>query len=245
MDIGRRPYKTACRPFRDDDTEVTVHWYSVPKANGTLGFPCRINSLDWRDFGINPAPVGEVTAADREFDGWGRIVPPPPGDHVCGRREDFELGGLIGGPGPPLTRAADGIPTCCRAELGGMVLGGDGQVQYPHPLPQGGLVMDGGALRFPETSFYDIESPDPEEAHLCYSEVPPELCSEWRTDEFGADWRLTTTASKGTVGDWTLRNVLGGQKWEQLGWDGVDPPYVVPTLVEGSWPSTITIFVGI
>jgi hypothetical protein len=134
----RRPYRVACNPWRDDDGEVTLHWYITDPGNGTLPYPSRINSLNWRPDNMNPAPVGEVTFADQVFDGWLRIIPPGPGDHICGTREDFELGGLRHTAQPVLVRDGDGIPTCCRAPIGGMVMGGGGQIQY------GGFTAGGG-----------------------------------------------------------------------------------------------------
>lgn len=101
-----------------------MHWYIVPRTAPLLGMPCRINSIDWRDNRVNPSPVGEVTFADRPFDGWGRIVPPIPGDHLCGTAEDFAHGGRYLPDLPPFPRAADGIPLCCRPPLGGVRLGG-------------------------------------------------------------------------------------------------------------------------
>jgi len=122
----RRPYRVDCRPWRDSEDEVTLHWYVTNPANGSLPYPSRINSLNWRPDNMNPAPVGEVTFADQTFDGWGRIIPPMPGDHICGQRSDFEFGGLKDTSEPPLVRDADGIPTCCRPPIGGFVLSGGG-----------------------------------------------------------------------------------------------------------------------
>lgn len=141
----RRPYRTACRFFRDSEVESTVHWYIVPPTNPVLGFPCRINSLDWRDNRMNPGPVGEVTFAERPFDGWGRIVPPIPGDHLCGTREDFELGGRYLPDDPPFERGADGIPLCCRPDIGGIEVGGEAIWPEVWVAGEGGIGLDASA----------------------------------------------------------------------------------------------------
>ena len=127
----RRPYRTKCRFLRDSDIESTVHWYIVPPSNGTLGFPCRINSSDWRDNRFSRSPVGEVNFADRPFDGWNRIVPPVPGDHLCGSEDDFRNGGTYRPDLPPFERGEDGLPLCCRPKLGGAALGGVSMVAEP------------------------------------------------------------------------------------------------------------------
>lgn len=126
--MGRRPYRTTMRPFRDSDVEVTVHWYKVPASNPRLPYPSRINSLDWRDGQFSYSPVGEVVGVEREFDGWGHVVPPIPEDHICGERDDFEFGGRYLPDDPPLERGADGIPTCCRPAFAGVAFGGSAKM---------------------------------------------------------------------------------------------------------------------
>lgn len=142
----RRPYRTTCRPFKDSDAEVTVHWYVVPDDTPTLPYPSRINSIDWRDNRVNPSPVGEVTFADRPFDGWGRIVPPIPGDHICGTRADFADGGTYLPDDPPFPRGEDGIPLCCRPEIGGLVVGGGTAFVDVWEAGDGGVGISGSAF---------------------------------------------------------------------------------------------------
>jgi hypothetical protein len=142
----RAPYRTACRFLRDSDQEATIHWYVVPWSNGTIGIPSPINSSYWRPFWFNPGRVGEVNFAPRHYDGWGRIVPPIPGDHLCGEAEDFRRGGLYQPSLPPFERAADGVSLCCRPELGGVLLGGDSYIGDPVPVSDGGALLSGSAV---------------------------------------------------------------------------------------------------
>lgn len=239
VDVGRRPYRTACRPWRDSSEEVTVHWYVVPPENGTLPYPSRINSLCWRDAQMNPSPVGEVSAGEQFFDGWGRIVPPiPPGDHICGTREDFELGGLRNTDEPPLTRGPDGIPTCCRGVVGGVVLGGEAVIPDIQPTGPGGGVLAGEALYDPEYSAYQVTSTDPLLAVILATEIPLDDARQW-WDAAPPDWTLESTEERGTAGDWTLRYLPGGQVWEVIGWNGIGSQ--IATLVSGSWAGVVTI----
>lgn len=135
----RAPYRTTCRFFRDSEHEDVIHWYVVPWSNGTLGIPSPFMSIRWRPYWVNPGPVGEVTFAEQHYDGWGRIVPPIPGDHLCGEETDFRHGGRYLPSLPPIQRAADGISECCRPELGGMEMGGEALSPDPEPVSEGGV----------------------------------------------------------------------------------------------------------
>jgi len=126
------------RPFKDSDTEVTIHWYKTDPALGTLPYPSRINSLSWRPNQFNPGPVGEVSFEPQVFDGWGRIIPPIMDPHILGTRSDFEDGGSYLPDEPPVVRGPDGIPVQCRPPLGGVGIGGTGVV------PSGGPTLTGG-----------------------------------------------------------------------------------------------------
>jgi len=211
-----------------------LHWYAVPAENGTLPYPSRINSLQWRPDQINPSPVGEVSCGVQTYDGFGRIVPPVPGDHICGTREDFEFGGLEDSEEPPLIRGADGIPTCCRDPIRGVMIGG--AAIYPDPDPEGddGLVLGGTAVSSGILSRYGVTIVDPEEYHYLISNAPLNVCTEWRTVESDPDWRLSSTAVRGVVGSWTLTRVADGTVWTRAAWDGVQDGCQIFTLASGS-----------
>lgn len=251
----RRPYRTTVRPFRDSDVEATVHWYIVPWENGTLPYPCRINSLDWRPDRYNPSPVGEVTWAPRVFDGWGRIVPPPPGDHVCGDRSDFELGGLYLPDEPPVTRDLDGIPTCCRPAIDGLVIGGAGIEVPPVAFSAGALVIGGTGLLGSVQPVSDgaiVMAGEGQlgQCHFLLNSTSPVITD---LESFGFDcaaspttvivfpggWSLFHTAAVGTSGDWTLQNFIYSVVFKTTAWDGNGTRAF--TLFSGSWPGTVTL----
>jgi len=141
----RRPYRTSCRFFSDSNETNTIHWYVVPWSNGTLPFPHRIKPNDWYPEQVNPKDIGEESLEDRPFDGWGRIIPPvPTTDHICGTADDFSNGCARNSSRPPLNRAGDGIPDCCRQVIQGMVMGGFGQVLVGRSI----MILNGGTFYF-------------------------------------------------------------------------------------------------
>lgn len=220
MDVGRRPYRTKVRPWRDSQEEVTIHWYQVPKQNGTLPYPSRINSLAWRDLGLNPSPVGEVPLADVEFDGWNRIVAPLPKDHICGTREDFVLGGLKNTSAPPLIRGNDGIPTCCRAEIKGVDLGGVGLVASPAEDSAASVELGGHGLTTRSSHSYILTVfPPPPIPGILESELPLSDSFLW-LDPSNPDVRLTNTQPRGTTGNWRLEYAPGPSVWDAT-WNGL------------------------
>jgi hypothetical protein len=255
VDMIRRPYRTTVRPFRDSETEAVIHWYAVPWSNGTLPFPSRINSLDWRPDRFNPSPVGEVTWAPRIFDGWGRIVPPPPGDHVCGDPSDFELGGLYLPDEPPVTRDIDGIPTYCRPAIDGLVIGGEGIRIQPQPFSPGAVVMGGTGIVADVQTFSAGALVLGGEGtigtcHFLLNSTSPLIVD---LESFGFDctaspttvivfpggWALFHTATIGTSGDWTLQNFIAGVVFTTTAWDGSGTRAF--TLSSGTWPGTVTL----
>lgn len=151
----RRPYRTTCRFFNDSDEENTIHWYVVPKTNPTLPYKFLIYPNDQNDLRMNPKAFGEVPLEPRPFDGWNRIVPPVPTDHICGDPADFAAGCSITDPRPPLVRGPDGIPTCCRPIQQGLVVGGTA----PAANPSGGGVL-GGAVEYFGTTIFCPSAPD-------------------------------------------------------------------------------------
>ena len=112
VDIARRTYTTEVRPFRDSDEAVQIIWYRALPGAPTLGFPTRINSLDWCSDPWQDRPVGEVADAERAF------VPfPTPhnatGEHFCGTPEDFLRGCVLDTSIPPVIYRLNGLPLCC------------------------------------------------------------------------------------------------------------------------------------
>lgn len=196
----RRPYRTKCRFFRDSDVECDVHWYIVPAENGTLGVPCRINSLDWRDNRMNPGVIGEVSFADRPFDGWGRIVPPTPGDHLCGSPEDFREGGRYLPDDPPFPRADDGIPFCCRPPLGALLVGGPTWFADVWTAGPNGVAV--GGQSFGVSSFLTITPelfPEIPTGEWVIAAVPAQIegwC--WFASEVGDRWAIEWVGNTGT-----------------------------------------------
>ena len=238
VDMVRRPYRVACRPWRNSELEVTLHWYVTNPANGTLPYPCRINSLDWRPDNINPAPVGEVSFADRIFDGWDNVAVPMKGDHICGTRDDFVNGGVYDPDAVPLERDIDGIPTCCRPPIGGVVLGGEAVLAEPIELGGGGVALGGSAPLVPALCSYTVTSSSPVEEHVLAAGGPCGAARAWSAID-GSGWIMASTQPRGTVGNWTLLDTVGGNGWTTTAWDGLGCR--VFTLSFGSWPGTVTV----
>ena len=110
--MARRPYTTTVRPFRDSDRTVRIRWYPARLADGTLPFPSRICSHDWMTRPWEAEGVGEVYGESRNFNRAKPLVGPRT-DHVCGDKEDFELGEVLNETLRPNTYTRQGIPDCC------------------------------------------------------------------------------------------------------------------------------------
>lgn len=224
--MGRRPYRTTMRPFRDSDVEVVVHWYKVPATNPRLPYPSRINSLDWKDGQFSFSPVGEVTGAEREFDGWGRIVPPVPEDHICGERGDFEFGGLYRPDLPPLERGPDGIPLCCRPAFGGLVFGGSAVIGE---LGDGGPAFGGSALFTSLPGIIVMTSYDGSHSYSLNRVLFPDELPQW-DNQFVPAPVLIGPALTGTPDLWRVTVpaglYAGGEGvYEAFGFQGQQPFY--------------------
>jgi len=137
-DIGRRPYRTLFRPFRDSDLVVPIRWYKVPMGTPFLPFPSRIVSLDWVAEPWTATGVGEVFLAPRKFATW-NSPHVPPGGHFCGTPQDFAEGGLFQPLDPLVGYTAGGLPTCCGDNIGVQVGGG-------LFVQAGGVLVGGGQL---------------------------------------------------------------------------------------------------
>ena len=121
VDFGRKPYRCECRFLRDDGRVGTVRWVEADPDAPTLDKVCIISRREWERDEWLPAPVGEVTGAQKKFSP--SFVPVGlPGEHVCGTDEDFDLGGKYEPELPPMEYAANGWPRCCTPPL--LVRGG-------------------------------------------------------------------------------------------------------------------------
>jgi hypothetical protein len=120
----------------------------VPRENGALPFPSRVNPLDWYTDPHRHTGVGEVYGEDRTFASAKpvRVL----GDHVCGTEDDFRLGQLREDGRPPTEYWPSGIPKCCdtdrREAEGGMGLGGAASARTdPSVMASGGVGLGGAA----------------------------------------------------------------------------------------------------
>lgn len=108
-----------------------------------------ISSLDWSRQPWPQTGLGEVWNAPRVYDRR-----PAPAiflpDHICGEKKWFQEGQPLD-PDPPFTAYdADGIPTCCRPALTGVLIGGSAPA-----IGTGGAVLLGGEALvgvFPSTT---------------------------------------------------------------------------------------------
>lgn len=112
VDMGRRPYSTMAKFFKDSDQAVKIKWYKADDDAPVLGFPSSINSLDMRTYPWMPYPLGEVFGAERTYNAqW---TPPAETDYqVCGTEEQFIHGATYNPPGNNLYIPALSIPQCC------------------------------------------------------------------------------------------------------------------------------------
>lgn len=133
-EIGRIPYTTRARLFRNSEIEVDIQWYPVPMTNPRLGLPTTIISRIWQgtpyDYaGTPPYPdtVGEVIGARHRP--WPNVSrPDATGERICGTEEDFVRGCVYDPDAPPVVRRDDGLPMCCGLGLipmGGIGMGGE------------------------------------------------------------------------------------------------------------------------
>lgn len=127
MDYVRDPYDVPCRPFADDDTEVTMRWR--PASPGAEEFPAphRFTSLFQGYFNwASPDSVGEVfkpseyhgglRAVNRWFNNR-KALGYDVGLTPCEPLEAFSTGEKFDPDRPHATYNEDGFPTCCLHRL--------------------------------------------------------------------------------------------------------------------------------
>lgn len=115
VDMARRPYTTRVRPFRNSDITVKIRWYPARPEDGTLPHTSRICSLDWVTHPETAEGVGEVYGAARSFN-RAKPIPGPKRTHVCGTRQEHEIGGIYDPSRPPMIYQPSGLPLCCDPE---------------------------------------------------------------------------------------------------------------------------------
>jgi hypothetical protein len=139
----RAGYTTEIRPFRDSDVTVKIKWFRANVGAPTLPFASSIVSLNWNPFPETKTGPGEVYNVPRPFY-HGRPVEGIPAGHVCGPPDWFRRGAPFDPSRPPTQYGPDGIATCCRPLLGGVLLGGTA----PAPVADGGLLLGGSAPHY-------------------------------------------------------------------------------------------------
>lgn len=116
VDIGRRPYKTACRFLRDSGTVSTIRWIEARADAPTLPFDSAIVSLDLEKDSWAPMPVGEVVGEPRPFTGQ-RAPVGLNGARYCGSPTDFQEGGPYLPALPPAPYDTQGFLACCQVPV--------------------------------------------------------------------------------------------------------------------------------
>ena len=209
MDIGRRPYKTACRFLRDDDTVSEVSWIEARPDAPTLPFPSIILSRDMQQDAWEEYEVGEVLGAPRPFTGK-RAPLGLDGDHHCGTEEEFGEGGLFDDVTPLAEYDADGFLKCCvapkRLAGGG---GGGGKAVVVH----GTLTLVGGGGQFTASArthvdlLPGVQTGDLRLVHLCYvlGGLAPAVPTGWvlvdKTEDVGAGMGIICWSRVAVLGD--------------------------------------------
>lgn len=59
MDFGRFGYDRGCSFFRDDDTEIPIHWYVAPEGAEVFPDTHKFSQLGWYSFPWEAQGVGE------------------------------------------------------------------------------------------------------------------------------------------------------------------------------------------
>lgn len=147
VDFARRPYRTACRFFRDNELiEVPIQFYRAAPGAPSLGRSTSFMSLDWTSSTeTREAPnyadqpwlqrPGEVFGDPRPYSPW----PVPIGldySHVCGTDAEF-IEGAEYDPDREVEYDEQGLPLCCRGPMVPMfplVLGFEAEIEGT-PLP--------------------------------------------------------------------------------------------------------------
>lgn len=128
MDLLRSCYSTKMRFFRDHpEIETLVHWYFCEPDAKVFPYRTVFNSGNWWSDKTQDGALGEIAGAARP---WRNGQPPAPydGQDFCGSPDMF-LNGVGSPPVPPIERLANGMPTCCGHDDGGLLYSGTGVIE--------------------------------------------------------------------------------------------------------------------
>lgn len=134
VDIGRSPYKAACRFFRDNGVVDEVRWYECREGTPTLDKVSVIYRREWDNDQYNDVPVGELPGERKRFL-KGEVPKGLPGVHVCGTDRDFEEGGEYDPDQPEVQYGTLGWPLCCDPPVGVRGPAGAGGRVHPEMIP--------------------------------------------------------------------------------------------------------------
>lgn len=208
VSVGRRPYSTRAKLFRDSDVEVEILWYECQPDALDLPVPTRIVPRFWYESvrrqntgGPVYTGVGEVWDAPRPNQ-WPAPKPTAFGTHYCGTPEDFAEGCAYRPDLPPVERNQDGLPLCCgHAAVG-----------------QGGAMVGGTAVAevvTPPTTWGDVYGI----AEVAVT-VDRVSSNTWWQQPVNF-WILSAAGTPNTPANWTLQTVGPSRSWTTTGWDGV------------------------
>lgn len=123
MDYVRDPYNIACRPFKDDATEIQMRWRPASPGADTFSAPHKFTSLFQGYFNwVDGEHVGEVFEPSsyhgglRAVNRWFNNLPAlgyDVGLVPCEPLEDFATGETFDPDRPAATYNQDGFPLCC------------------------------------------------------------------------------------------------------------------------------------
>lgn len=112
----RNGYTTNCRFWTNSEVEEEIRWYVTDPAAPVLGYPSKIRPLGTCYIPEAAAGVGEVYPQNYQYY-WAPPIPFQNWEHVCGSREDFEVGGVRDDTPPPVEYDRHGIPVCCQPPI--------------------------------------------------------------------------------------------------------------------------------
>jgi hypothetical protein len=109
----RRGIRTDCLFNRNSDETATIEWYPAALDAPVLPYPSKIRPLSQAYYPYAPTDIGEVYGASRKLN-HKKTPPFVAGQHLCGTRDDFELGGIRDASPPPVVYDKNLIPVCCQ-----------------------------------------------------------------------------------------------------------------------------------
>lgn len=200
VDWYSKPYFAWVHPFRDSTIEAKIEWYPARDDAEVLPYDSVFCNLDQQRMDqVLPIfcgyDVGEIpfTPRPRSF---AKAPTRPNGPRVCGTADDFENGAVYDPTLEAEPRDADGMPICCRDDVGGILWSGSVFVGI-----SGGIEWSGGFEFTPVTFDYPFFSAptisaasgevyigtggDPQFAYLQVADIVPG--ATYRLDAFVTD----------------------------------------------------------